>query len=525
MKSLCFVCSFSIFLFTVGSDGQPAYASQTPQVHFAKPVAYNSGGNYATSIAIGDVNGDGIPDLVVANCSSTTGTDGAVSVLLGNGDGTFQGAVSYDSGGMCAESVAIGDLNGDGNLDLVVANCAAADGGCTQTNGAVSVLLGNGDGTFQSAMSYSLVGDWARSVAIADLNGDGKPDLIVANECQSFNQYGCAGDGGVSVLLGNGDGTFQAAVTYSSGAFMAQSVAVGDLNGDGIPDLVVANWCSTKTSCGYPVYTQVSVLLGNGDGTFQTAVLYDSFYAANSVAIGDVNGDGIPDLVVANDSVNPAGGGYGGVTILIGNGDGTFKFVGGYDSGGYQADSIAVADVNDDGNLDIIVANECQTVNCNGGYNGDVSVLLGYGNGTFRKAINYGSGGYLAESVAIGDLTADGRLDLVLANSDPNSAGVLLNTTSSYPTKTVLTSSPNPSQINQKVMFTATITSAPSVPNGEVVTFYDAKTNLGTGTMINGVASLTTSFSVAKTYTIKASYPGDAFHKASSGTVKQAVNP
>jgi hypothetical protein len=258
---------------------------------FGPEVPFASGGSVSTSVAIADVNGDNKPDLVVTNEEGQF-FGGLVDVLLGNGDGTFQPAVTYDSGGGDAWSVAVVDVNGDNKPDLVVANV------CTSSclpHGVVTVLLGNGDGTFKAAVPYDSGGNGAFSVAVGDVNGDGEPDIAVVN-VRSDN---------MGVLLGNGDGTFKSAVTYATGGILgngSQSVAVADVNGDGRLDLVVAN-CALAGSpgCSGLLSGLVGILLGNGDGTFQPPVTYGpGGFSTWAVAAADVNGDGRPDLMVAN---------------------------------------------------------------------------------------------------------------------------------------------------------------------------------------------------------------------------------
>ncbi len=246
-----------------GSCSPYCPAGESPT--FGTAVTYGVGSG-PMSVAIGDLNGDGEADLAVANWGGGNGD--TVSVLLNEGSGTFGTAVTYGVGSGPA-SVAIGDLNGDGKADLAVANGGSAT---------VSVLLNEGSGRFGTAVTYG-VGSGPNSVAIGDLNGDGKADLAVAN----------SGDNTVSVLLNEGSGRFGTAVTYGvgSGPF---SVAIGDLNGDGKADLAVANFGGTT----------VSVLLNEGSGVFGTAVTYGVGINPNSVAIGDLNGDGKADLAVAN---------------------------------------------------------------------------------------------------------------------------------------------------------------------------------------------------------------------------------
>ena len=523
---------------------------------------YISDGVFAFSVDSGDWNGDGKADLVVVNqCQTGSDCNGNVTVLLGNGDGTFQAPPSYDSGGYEADSVAAGDLNGDGNLDLVVANLCQSSNCNRGNNGSVSVLLGNGDGTFQAAQGYATNGFGSSSVAIGDFDGDGNADVVVANQCSTSD---CKSGGSVSVLLGNGKGKLRAAQTYSSGANTALSVAIADLDRDGHLDLAIANQCQ-DSSCQNGV---VGVLLGNGDGTFRAAESYASAgYDTDSVAVGDFNGDGNPDLVLASQCQDSSCQ-NGGVSVLLGNGDGTFQAAQSYGSGGAQADSVAIADLDGDGIADLVVSNLCHNTDCSTGV---VSSLLGTGKGTFRSAHAFDSGGQHAYSVVAGDFDGDGNKDVVVTNADgtavllgkgdgtfqtavPYSPGgifistgdfngdhqpdviiaggslstitVLMNVAVGYrqATTTTLTSSPNPSSVNQSVLFTATITAQFGGSPTGTVTFKAGTTTLGQGTVNNGQATLNYSFTSPGQSSIVATYSGDStFQPSRSARLKQKV--
>jgi uncharacterized membrane protein len=395
------------------APGSPASSPAAGGVNFRKAVPYMTSGYNPYSVAMADLNGDGKLDLVVANeQQSKSDPQGSISVMLGKGNGTFHAAVNYSSGGQSAYSIVVADVNGDGKLDLVVAN------GCLGSNcstGSVGVLLGNGDGTFKKAVTYSsgVASVFGSRVAVADLNGDGKLDLAVATTGAGCGS-GCP-KGLVAVLLGKGDGTFKKAKTFSTGGFDAIGwVAIADLNGDKKPDLVVANYCATE--CSYPpAEGSVSVLLGKGDGTFRAAKTYPSGgNGTASVAVADVNKDGKPDLLVANCGPLACGPGSpgGNVGVLLGNGNGTFKPVVNYPAANSPF-NVAAADVNRDGKLDIVVSN-WGTPNA-ATNDGAVTVLLGKGNGTFRPAQTFPSGGAEAPSVAVADVNKDGRLDIVLA--------------------------------------------------------------------------------------------------------------
>ena len=485
-----------------------------PSGLFLPVVKYGSGGNAPVSVKIADVNVDGKPDLVVANvcesfgCSSSS--EGGVGVLLGNGDGTFRPALSYGSGGIGALSVAVADVNGDGKPDLVVGTCLTASPSCgSGQTGGVAISLGNGDGTFQSPTTYISGGWGADSVAVADVNGDGKPDLLVTNFYDPSKGFGSVG-----VLLGNGDGTFQPVVTYSSNLANVSSVVVADVNGDGKPDLLLAG--------GF-----VIVLLGNGDGTFQPARSYVSTTTASiAIAVADVNGDGQLDVITANSGAcaNCASS----VGVLLGNGDGSFRLTATYDSGGGFADSVAVVDVNGDGKMDAVVAN-CSPDGqrgCDAFTNGVVGVLLGNGDGTFQPVVTFDAGGPNVESVAAGDLRRSGRPDLVTTSFFQSSVvGVLLNNTGTKSsTSTILTSSLNPSTYGQKATWTATVTSSGTIaPTGKVKFTWSGYT-IGSATLnSSGVATLTRSNLNADIYPLVAVYVGDASDLGSTSAVLNQV--
>ncbi len=322
----------------------------------------------------------------------------------------FMPPVAYDSGAFLSTSVAVGDLNGDGKMDIVVSNSCLSYDDCPFNDvldvighPTVGVLLGRGDGTFKPVVTYDSGGfqrpDVQSSVALADMNGDGILDIIVTNSCGYIDD--CM-EGTVSVLYGNGDGTFKPTPTGGwSNGFLPVLTAVGDVNGDGKPDLLTVNICYEKSicddfTCTCPV-ASVSILLNDGWGYFRSGGVCKTGAAwARAIATGDLNGDGKLDMVVVHD---------GAVSLLLGSGQGSFQSpVVHYMAGLYVA-SVALADVNGDDKLDLLLAN---------GYPGSVSVLLGNGDGTFRSPWLY-SLGDIASSLTVGDLNGDHKPDLIIA--------------------------------------------------------------------------------------------------------------
>jgi hypothetical protein len=379
---------------------------------FKMRVDYVTGGR-PYSVAIRDMNGDGKPDLLIANVNGDS-----VSVLAGDGHGHFEAPLSYGVG-FAASLAAVGDFNGDGLLDLAVANyCGSDPNGCFNPS-TVSILLGKGDGTFQSHVDYA-TGTAPAGIAVGDFNRDGKLDIVTTEIV--LGQYA----GAVNLLLGNGDGTFQSPLNYPSGAY-PEAIAVGDFNRDGKLDVATVNLCMNSIRCGSP--GSVSILLGNGDGTFQRHVDYPVGDYPVSIALADFNGDGKIDIVVGNAGNPSAGQGGHTVSVLLGKGDGTFRSHVEFDTVTFGSESVAVGDFNGDGKADIAVLDECGSSATCSERLGVIALLLGNGDGTFRLGDSYSTGipaGDGPASILAGDFNGDKRLDLAMSDSNSSLLGLLL---------------------------------------------------------------------------------------------------
>ena len=446
--------------------------------------------------AVGDFNGDGVQDFAVVDGCGDYYCDlqnGYLEIFLGQPGGTYTLAESYPAN-TSPKQVVAADLNGDGKPDLAVANWTPGD---------VTVFLGNGNGTFKTGRQFRS-GSGSDALAAGDFNGDGIVDLAVGNNCTS-----CSGAGTIGILLGNGDGSFRNPQFYQTTASVF-SVAVGDLNRDGVLDVVAANLCTSPTcqSGGY-----VTVMLGRGDGSFNAPVQYAAGISPLGVAIGDLNGDGYPDLAVAN-YVSP-----GTLSVLLGAGDGTFASAVAYSTLSLS-DAVAIGDFNGDGKADVAVG----AIGQNGTtLPGGVDLLLGNGDGTLQAAEAVPTLTRSVFTLQAKDLSGDGALDLLAV--DYEGPVILWN---SGGTKIGTTSSPNPSQLGHTVTITTSV--APSifgvtgVPSG-TVTFMEGSTTLGSVTLNGkGVATLKISTLSQGSHLITPNYSGDTkFNPKTGRTITQTV--
>jgi len=331
------------------------------------------------SIATGDFNRDGRQDLAVTGAGAEI-VEG-VDILLGAGDGSFRKANSYATGNM-VYSIVTADFNGDGALDLAVAN---------QSSQTVSTLLGRGDGAFNQAVNYPIDAPVIGVVA-ADFNGDGKIDLATASRTGGYP---------VTLLWGNGAGSFTP-MTYTNLLRDCYSIATGDFNGDGKPDLIVSQNAGTR------------ILLNNGVGGFGEPT--NAGQVSTSIVIGDFNVDGKSDLALANSN-----GAIEGASMLLGNGAGGFSQVMVYGAGSYVR-ALVAGDFNRDGNLDLVAANRA---------NDNISILIGDGAGEFRAAI-ITQVGFSPVAIVAGDLNKDGKPDLMVPNASIGISVALANDSKSF---------------------------------------------------------------------------------------------
>ena len=363
---------------------------------FQKPVATGYGPGNPDFLGFGDFNGDGKLDLAISHANTDS-----VTILQGNGDGTFRNVASYIAGELPYDFSLL-DFYGDGHLDIVA--------GDLNSQPLLQVLYGIGDGSFH-APTYSAIPSQTptnvpvtNSIAVADFNGDGKLDVAATSLPENY----------VSVFLGQGGsklaaGTNIAIPQSSSGPAGPAFVVARDFNGDGKPDLALADQQSNS----------VSILLGNGDGTFQTPLTYAAGANPQYLAIGDFNGDGKPDLAVANSaSLTPTA--SGNISILLNNGNGTFQSAANYTAGTHPY-AIVIGDFNGDGKLDLAVVNDGAI---GGTDKGGLWILLGNGDGTFRAATNIGVGQNPVH-LAAADINGDGKLDLIIATTSRPGAGSL----------------------------------------------------------------------------------------------------
>ncbi len=378
MKRFAFVGSLVICMGVLASPcGAQVGFSQQDFATGAGPAA----------VVVGDFNGDGKLDLATANA-----TGNSVSILLGNGDGTFQAKLDFPTG-MNPRGIVAGLFNGDAHLDLATAN---------DTDNSVSILLGNGDGTFQAKMDFP-AGTGTFALVAGHFNADTNLDIATANRVANT----------VSILPGNGDGTLGPRIDFLANTEPLTIVA-GDFNGDSKLDVATGDGLGNVAS----------VLLGNGDGTLGTKTDFPTGTRPRSLVAIDFSLDGKLDLATANQSSNNA-------SVLLGNGDGTFaaKMDLGTDT---EPIAVSGVDLDGDGKPDLTTANRgvyFYYYYSSNYYYPSLSVRLGNGDGTFGSLLQFPFGyGFrlVPESAASGDFNGDGKVDLALAKVNNNTVTVLL---------------------------------------------------------------------------------------------------
>ena len=504
------------FLFIATTAPAQANATHpTTMANFVSPTpsfslgSYDSGGALAKSIGVGDLDGDGWPDLAVANyCSysfmSCPWTGGSVGVLLNSG-GIFYWPNDYPSGGTDTYAVALADVNGDKKIDVLVANFCGASS-CESAD----LLLNSGKGNLQAPVAFAgpVPSPATGTSATADLNGDGYPDLVIL------------GDSSVYVQLGNPDGTYQPATQYDSGGYLTKAVAIVDINGDGYLDILTVNQCSELSGCSTcQTKGSVGVLLGNGDGTFRPPLAFDTGgIGSNPFTIADINRDGKPDILIPNDCSGfqnpgqcPAGDGL--VSVLT-------------NTSNYTATSTKLVS-----SLNPSTAGQSvtftATVAPNTGTLPDGEFIT-FKNGAIILAtvpLRAGTASFAIKTLprGTGNITAIYNFD-GLYGASVGQVSQVVKSWGGLPTSVSVTATPNPAPMLQSITLSAAVTSLNgTIPDREQVTFYEGTTVLGAAPISAGTANFVTSAYIPSTRHIRAIYPGDATFKFSSGTVNAVM--
>jgi hypothetical protein len=420
-------------------------------------------------VAIADVNGDGKPDIVEMDAGAGVGGAG-VGVLIGNGDGTFQPRVGYGTGGYAGGSIVVADVNHDGKLDIVVG---------INVYGTVAVLRGNGDGTFQPAVTQAESDP--RSMAVADLNGDGRLDLVVGTT--------------------DGNGTSLVGVMLHVGAVPTKTKVIASLNpsvfGQSVKFTATVS-SGSGTPPGTVIFFDGSTSLGtatlvNGHGSISTSVLQAGSHSITAVYQGSLKFNSSVSAPYQQ-VVNPAT-----TTTSL-------------------ASSLNPALITELVTYTATVASQ---------YGGAVTGTVMFQDGGSTVATVTMVGGqaaYTTKYTTPGTHTITATYSGDTNNTGSVSSPLVEQINRGVPSKTVVTTSGSPSFIGQPVTFTATVTpNHGTIPDGELVTFFDGTTAIGTGTTTSGVATFTTSSLTLKTHTIKGTYPGDAVFQSSTGSVTQVV--
>lgn len=431
----------------------------------------------ALQVVLADFNRDGNTDIALG-CSD--GTNGGLVIILGNGDGSFRAPVPYLTGDVFG--IALGDFNNDGIIDIAVSD---------QTQKNITIYLGVGDGTFTATASTIATPDLSHGVVVSDFNQDGNDDLAYA--VTSSASGSTLSD--LYVAFGKGDGTFQTPTKVATG--IGEFLTTGDVNADNLADIVAA---TITRPGGGNIGNSLFVLLGKGNGTFKPAATYVSDIPSDP-HLADVNGDGIPDIIA---------GGSSGALVYQGNGDGTFQAYQEPSIGGFALTyAVNAGDYNNDGNADLIgtdantphaavsLSQVQQTSNA--------SALTGVAVLPLGSGIHQVDASYSGDSIYIGSVSSTVPL-----------------TAAPVPTTLTLTVSPTSATLSgQSVTLTATLnpyTVGPptTTTNGETIRFYNGGTFIGSGVLSSGVATLVTSSLPVGSESLQSSFAGDANYKASS---------